>query len=96
MDADRVEIIRRDNAGGALGAGRRCPGVVPVILETKGVEERGIVFEIEKVGPGERVASWSPRGFRERHQALLMDDRGVGAEEQAFDPAEDGGVGADG
>ena len=53
-------------------------------------------MKIEIVGPGEqRDAGFSARDSRERHQALLMSDGRVGAEEEAFGPAKDCGVGAD-
>ena len=71
--------------------------VVPVILLTNSVSQRvQLRCEVLEIGPGQRRSpGFVARGAADRDQALLVRDRGIGAEQDAFDPAEDGGVGAD-
>ncbi len=96
MHTDGVEIVGRDDASdGALGTvadAERCAGD----LTHKQCVEKGAVFpQVEKVGPGKRgCAGFAASGSSQRHESFLVHDRRIGAEEDAFDPAEDGGVGA--
>src|SRR5262249_21825110 len=61
-----------------------------------GFAERAVFLEVVEIGPGKRSSSgFTARSPADGDQPFLVADRGVRAEEDAFDPTEDGGVGAD-
>ena len=64
------------------------------LVDDEGVEELGILLEINKVRPGDSVPP-SAIGSGHRHQPLLAGNHGEWPEQNAFDPTEDRCVGAD-
>ena len=93
----RVEIIRRDHAA------RRPLGAVPDAERRAGnflgdecLDERAVALQIEPVRPRHvGVARRAAVRAGDGEQAILIDDQRIRAQQDALDPAEDRGVGAD-
>src|SRR5437773_2620364 len=97
MHADRVEIVRRDDAPrrafGSIADAERGPGD---LLRDERVDERGAALKLDEVRPRHVVrARRAAIGSTDGEQPVLVDDERIRTKQNAFDPTEDGGVRAD-
>ena len=96
--ADRVEVVRRDHAArralGAIADAERRPRD---FLGDERVGERAAALKIDPVGPRHvvPVRARAAIGAGHRDEAVLIDHERIRPQQDAFDPAEHGGVGAD-
>src|SRR5882762_10306444 len=97
MDADGVKIIGGDNAAsGDLSAVADAEGSARDFGDDERVDERATFLQVEQFRPGDIVgAGFAARGSGEGSQLFLVRYERVGTEEDAFDPTENRGVGAD-
>src|SRR6266478_3864589 len=97
MDTDGVKIICGDDAAsGDLGAVADAEGSAGDFGDDERVDERAIFLQVEQFGPGNIVgADLATGGSGEGSQLFLVRYQRVGTEEDAFDPTENRGVGAD-
>src|SRR5713226_6834011 len=97
MDADGVKIIRGyDASDSALGAIAEAERGAHDFGHDKGVDERAALLQVEQVGPGDTGrASLAASGSGEGEEPFLMSYERIGTEEDAFDPTENRGIGAD-
>src|SRR5713226_1813376 len=96
MDANGVKIIRGyDASDGALGAIAEAERGAHDFGHDEGVDEGAAFLQVEDVGPGDiGRASFTASSSRDCEESFLVNHKGVGAEENSFDPTEDGGIGA--
>src|SRR5258708_21365736 len=96
-NADGVEVVGGDDAaGGALGAIAHAERGAGDFADEERLAEGATSLEVLEIGPREEGApGFVARGAADGDEALLMRDGGIGAEEDAFDPTEDSGVGPD-
>src|SRR5712672_2447766 len=97
MDTDGVKIICGDDAAsGDLSAVADAEGCAGDFGDDERVDERTTFLQVEQFGPGNIVGTdFAARGSGEGSQLFLVRYQRVGTEEDAFDPTEDRGVGAD-
>src|SRR5258708_3541454 len=97
MDTDGVKIICGDDAArGDLSAVADAEGCAGDFGDDERVDERATFLQVEQFGPGNIVrANFAACGSGEGSQLFLVGYQRIGAEEDAFDPTENRGVGAD-
>src|SRR5262249_48780241 len=95
--ADRVEIVPgHDLPGDALGPVARGEGGAGDLVRDEGLEERAGPAQVDEVGPRETVAAGVSADLSDENEhPILAGDQGIGAQEDPFDPARDGGIGSD-
>src|SRR5215475_1771967 len=95
--SERVEIICRDDcarsAFSAIANAQRCGGN---LIKDERLKESGILFVIEKFGIRQSgVSTFAARCGVQRKHTFLVSDQRIGADQNSFDPTQNGCVGAD-
>ena len=96
MDSQCFEIVGGHDAGcfavSSIADGQ-CSAHDAVHDER--VEQCAVPLEIDEVGPGDIVAAAHHTRSGDGHHSFLVNDKRKRAEQDSFNPTEDGGVGAD-
>ena len=96
-DAQRVEVVRGHDASSRVfraipNAQCRPHDLVP----NEGIDQLAASLKVEKIGPRKiRITGRASRRRADGDEPVLPRDHGIRPEEDSFDPAEDGRVGAD-
>src|SRR6202011_2087933 len=96
-DAERVEIVSRDDsAGGPLRSIANAQRRSHDSVDDERFEQRCVLLEVEKGGIGESVVSFdAARCADERQHAVLMRHKRIKPDQNSFNPTEDRGIRAD-